>query len=568
MEAGQYSEFEYAELSHDPELKDNIFKEVRSQLVNLLYHFADRKLGIKDESDMKNKIYERQQVTTRYFVMLNHFDSQYQDLDDLYFSDSKQLLTYFNIKMGQMASELEKRENLDLYPDEEFTEELSSFCLSIKDRVKYIQYKNLAMKILKNLKLDLFIINLISQYMFREQDAAYDIRELAIYYKQDYGFQIAKLVSEIILRFIQLHQIQGDRSIGIADRIQLERGITEEIDQRIFVYRLDEKEMVYNRIKRIIKFGYTLTELTKGLRNLDSGEADAKRIQLLDLLGNHEFSNLIDGFLFEDMFNIGFDGNKGLNSKLSLLDKILKGYMVDHYDDRTLAVALLHLHNTDPDTQRISFYRIISALIEQRPEMVKTYTSYLLSLREILNRIWKEKDFAPPLPLVLHLWKTFDVMLRYYVRNFQEIVDVTKICEQSFNRVFIYNITRRPASVSPAAEKKKDFEKVISNKYDMGDIFIPLPNVLEICPDLMDSHFDVVDDIFVKLKKGYTARSDRRIKALILHSREDITLWLQRTRLKKLSSNLMMKENFSDELEALTEKIPLKDTSILDKHLK
>jgi hypothetical protein len=130
------------------------------------------------------------------------------------------------------------------------------------------------------------------------------------------------------------------------------------------------------------------------------------------------------------------------------------------------------------------------------------------------------------------------------------------------------NITRRPASVSPAAEKKKDFEKVISNKYDMGDIFIPLPNVLEICPDLMDSHFDVVDDIFVKLKKGYTARSDRRIKALILHSREDITLWLQRTRLKKLSSNLMMKENFSDELEALTEKIPLKDTSILDKHLK
>jgi hypothetical protein len=25
MEAGQYSEFEYAELSHDPELKDNIF---------------------------------------------------------------------------------------------------------------------------------------------------------------------------------------------------------------------------------------------------------------------------------------------------------------------------------------------------------------------------------------------------------------------------------------------------------------------------------------------------------------------------------------------------------------
>jgi len=568
MKAGEFSEFEYAELSHDPELKAGIYQEVRSQLVKLLYQFADRKLGIESEEDLKDHIYERQQVTTRFFMILSQFDSNYQDLDDLYFADTSALLTFFKIKVGQLAKDLEKREHLDLHPDKPFLDELGDFCLSIQDRVKYIQYRNLAMKILTDLRLDLFTINLISQYMFHQQDAAYDIRELAIYYKQDYGYQIAKLVSEIILRFIQLHKIQSDQSISISDRMQLERELMEEIDERIFVHQNQKKEDVYNRIKRIIQFGYTLTELTKGIRNNQSMEADVNRTQVLELLGNPEYSSLIDGFLFEDMFYQGFLGNKGLSVKLQLLEKILKGYEADHYDDRTLAVAMLHLHNTDPDTPRISFYRILAALVDKKPVMIGTYTSLLMSLRNILNHIWKDSSMTPPLPLVLHIWKTFDVMLRHYIRNFQEYTDVTEICEHSFNKVFIYNITRRPAKVETSEDRKKEFEKVITRKYDLSDILIPLPNALEVCPDLIDSHFIPVDDLFLKLKPGVSPRQDARIKALIMHSREDLTLWLQRTRMQKLQSNLMMKESFSSELEELTSQIPLKNTESLKKRIK
>lgn len=568
MEAGDYSEFEYAELSHDPELRSSIYQEVRSQLVKLLYSFTDRKLGIKTDKDLKNFIYERQQVTTRFYMILSQFDDQYNDLDDLYFAKSTAMLSFFKIKIGQMANDLEKREHLDLHPDKEFEEEITKFCLSIQDRVKYIQYKNMAMKILMELRLDLFTINLISQYMFHQKDAAYDIRELAIYYKQDYGFQIARLISEIILRFIHLHRIKGDKNISLSDRMQLERELTEEIDELIFVYKPEDKEYVYNRVSRIVRFGYTVTEITQILKKGESDDTEQYRIQLLDLLGNPEYSSLVDGFLFEDIFYQGFLGNKGLNAKLRLIDKILKGYRVQHNDDRTLAVALLHLHNTDPDTQRVSFYRILAALVEKQPTMVRTYESFLLSLRDILNGIWKDKNWQPPLALVLHLWKTFDIMLRHYIKNFQEYTDVTNICEQSFNKVFIYNITRRPAKVIASEQRKKDFEKVITRMYDLSDIYIPIPNVLEVCPDLLDSHFQMVDDLFVKLKPGVSPKQDIRLKALILHSREDLTLWLQRTRMEKLQSNLMLKESFTSELESLTQQIPLKDTSVLDKHMK
>ena len=71
MKAGDYSEFEYAELSHDPELKEGIFQEVRSQLVKLLYDFADTKLGIENEDDLKD---HQDQRSVLYMAFLSYGD--------------------------------------------------------------------------------------------------------------------------------------------------------------------------------------------------------------------------------------------------------------------------------------------------------------------------------------------------------------------------------------------------------------------------------------------------------------------------------------------------------------
>lgn len=551
IENRNLSTFSYAELEEYPGIKDNIYQEVKSQMINALYHFADRKLGIKNEEDIKDHVYDRQQVTTQFFLALGKFNRDYPDLDTLYFAEPRAIFLALDIRLEQAATLLKEKEHLDVFPDEELRKVLEEFSESIQHRVKFIQFRNRAKEILKGLKLDLFTINLISQYMFQSQDASWDIRELESFYDGDYGFEVAKLISEIFLRFIQLFNLQSEIQGSADEREKVEKELLQEIDERIFIYLPKEREELFDRIRKIIRMGYTLTELNKKIRSGNSDLASGALIDLKEIISKKDYAVLIDGFLFEDIFNTAMDGLPDFTSRIDLIRLVITGYHQGLYDVRVYAQALIYFYTPSVKNNNHSYYRMLGAGCLKSMDYMKYYMELIIGFRDILNRAWRDPKMTMPFPVLMYTWRLFEQMLRFMLMNLQEKTDVTQVCEQSFNQVFIYNITRRPISVEYSKPRKESFEKVISQKYSTSDIYIPRKSVEEYCPELLTTHFEMVDHLFMKLRDYVSYNSTPALKKLVLYHREDLALWLQRTRLQKISGNAFLKKSLSEEIAEL-----------------
>jgi hypothetical protein len=551
IEHRNFSTFSYTELENYSGLKESIYQEVKSQIVNELYSFADRKLGITSEEDIKNHVYDRQQVTTHFFIALSSFNRDFPDLDTLYFADPRAIFLSLDLRLEDVAVQLKEKENIDVSSDEPFRKVLEEYSTSIQQRVKFIQFRNRAKEVLQNIKLDLFTINLISLYMFDKQDASWDIRDLEAFYAGDYGYEVAMLVAEIFLRFVQLYELQGDAHSSLEDRTKVELELIQEIDERIFIYQPQERDQLFKRIKKIIRTGYTLTELNKKIR---SGSPALKAMALRDLkelIEKKDYAVLIDGFLFEDIFITALDGLSDFMSRVSLIKQIVLGYLDGLYDVRVYAQALIYFFTPSEKNNNHSYYRLLGAASLKSNDYVKIFVDMIIGFRDILNRAWKEEERDLPFPVLMYTWRLFEFMLKFMLTNLQERTDVTKVCEMSFNQVFIYNITRRPVSVEYSKLRKEGFEKMISRRYSTGDIYIPRTSVEKYCPELIDSHFETADHLFMKLKETVSYKENINLKKLVIFNREDLAVWLQRTRLQKISEHEFLKENLSEEFAEL-----------------
>ncbi|MDC7218490.1 MAG: hypothetical protein PQJ59_01015 [Spirochaetales bacterium] len=551
IENRNLSTFSYAELEGYPGLKESIYQEVKSQMVNQLYRFADRKLGIHSEEDIKEHVYDRQQVTTQFFIALSGFNRDFPDLDTLYFAEPRAVFLSLDLKLEEVAKILKEKEHLDVFPDEAFRKVLEDYSLSIQQRVKFIQFRNRAKEVLKNIKLDLFTINLISLYMFDKQDASWDIRELEAFYDGDYGYEVAKLVAEIFLRFVQLYELQSDSRSSLSDRAKVEQELIGEIDERIFIYLPKEREELFARIRKIIRTGYTLTELNKKIR---SGSPALKSLALSDLkeiMAKRDYATLIDGFLFEDLFLTAMDGLADFMSRVSLIRQIVKGYYEGLYDVRVYAQALIYFYTPSEKNNNHSYYRMLGAACLKGKEYMDVFVDLIVTFRDLLNRAWREPQDVLPFPVLMYTWRLFEFMLKFMLTNLQEKTDVTQVCEMSFNQVFIYNITRRPISVEYSKPRKESFEKMIAAKYSTRDIYIPRTSVEKNCPSLIHTHFETVDNLFMKLKDNVSYKENIALKKLILYNREDLGLWLQRTRLEKISESEFLRKSLSEEIAEL-----------------
>ena len=551
IENRNLSTFSYAELNDYVGLKESIYQEVKSQMISELYRFADRKLGIETEEDIKNHVYDRQQVTTQFFLALGKFNRDFPDLDTLYFAEPRSMFLSVQLSLEQAARDLKDRENIDVFPDEEFRTLLEDYSKSIQQRVKFIQFRNRAKEVLKTIKLDLFTINLISSYMFEKQDASWDIRDLEAFYDQDYGYEVAQLVAEIFLRFVQLYEIKNDATSSLDERSRVEQELAEEIDERIFVYMPREREELFDRIRRIIRTGYTLTELNKKIR---TGNPAAKAVALSNLkevMSRKDYTVLIDGFLFEDIFMTAMDGLSDFISRVDLIRQIVTGFRDGLYDVRVYAQALIYFYTPSEKNHNHSYYKMLGAACLKSNDYIALFLDLVIGFRDILNMAWKDPKFSLPFPVLMYTWRLFEFMLKFLLTSLQERTDVTKVCEMSFNQVFIYNITRRPVSVDYSAPRKESFEKVIAQKYSTRDIYIPRSSVEKHCPDLMQTHFETVDNLFMKLKDSVSYKENIVLKKLVLYNREDLALWLQRTRLQKISQNDLLKKSLSEELAEL-----------------
>ncbi len=545
------STFSYSELNDYAGLKESIYQEVKSQMITELYRFADRKLGIKTEEDIKNHVYDRQQVTTQLFLALGKFNRDFPDLDTLYFAKPRAIFLSVELSLEEAATILKEKEHLDVFPDESFRKILEDYAASVQQRVKFIQFRNRAKEVLKTIKLDLFTINLISMYMFEKQDASWDIRDLDAFYNQDYGYEVAKLISEIFLRFVQLYELQNDASSSLDDRMKVEQELIREIDGRIFVYLPQEREKLFDRIRRIIRTGYTLTELNRKIR---AGSPAVKAVALSDLkeiIGKKDYAVLIDGFLFEDIFTTAMDGLVDFKSRVGLIRQIVMGFLEGIYDVRVYAQAIIYFYTPSEKNHNHSYYKMLGAACLKSKEFIPYFTDLIIGFRDILNKAWKEPEFTLPFPVLMYTWRLFEFMLKFLMTSLQEMTDVTKVCEMSFNQVFIYNITRRPVSVTYSEPRKQSFEKIIAHKYSTADIYIPRSSVEKHCPALMNSHFETVDNLFMKLKDNVSYKENITLKKLVLYNREDLSLWLQRTRLQKISESEFLKKSLSEEIAEL-----------------
>ncbi len=555
IENRNLSTFSYAELEAYPGLKESIYREVKSQMVNDLYRFADRKLGIKTEEDIKNHVYDRQQVTTQFFLALNQFNREFPDLDTLYFAEPRAIFLALDLRLEQAATALKEKEHLDVFPDDPFRKVLEEYSQSVQQRVKFIQFRNRAKEVMKNLRLDLFIVNLISLYMFEKQNASWDIRDLDAFYDADYGYEVAKLISEIFLRFIQLYEIQSEAGSSLEERLKVEQELTAEIDERIFVYLPHEREELFDRIRRIIRMGYTLTELNKKIRTGAPAIKSRALTDLKEIIGKRDYAVLIDGFLFEDIFNTAMDGLSDFLSRIGLIRQIVTGFIDGLYDIRVYAQALIYFYSPSESNNNHSYYRMLGAACLKSDEYIPYYTDLLIAFRDLLNRVWKDPGLNRnkfPFPVLMYTWRLFERMLRFLLTNLQERTDVTRVCEMSFNQIFIYNITRRPVSVEFSKPRKEEFEKVIAQKYSTRDIYIPRSSVEKYCPSLITTHFETADNLFMKLKPNVSYKENLTLKKLVLYHREDLSLWLQRTRLEKITGSDFLKKSLSREMEELS----------------
>lgn len=566
IENRNLSTFTYTELNNYPGIKESIYQEVKSQMIGDLYAFADRKLGIVTEEDIKHHVYDRQQVTTHFFTALSQFNRQFPDLDTLYFSDPRAIFLALDLKLDQTAAMLKEKEGIDVFPDEALRETLETFSKSIQPRVKFIQFRNRAKDVLKTLKLDLFTINLISLYMFDRQDASWDIRELESLYDKDYGYEVAQLISEIFLRFIQLFDLQSEHGSSIEERLKVEKELMDEIEERIFVYLPHEREELFDRIRKTIRLGYTLTELNKKIRTGSPAVIKRALADLKEIITKKEYALLIDGFLFEDIFNTAMDGMVDFNSRIELIQIIITGFFEGLYDVRVYAQALTYFFTPSDKHNQHSYYRMLGVACLKSDLYMKYFMELAIGFRDILNKTWRDPEFSLPFPILMYTWRLFEQMLRFMMNNLQERTDVTLICEQSFNQVFIYNVTRRPTTVEFSVPRKEGFEKVIAQKYSQADIYVLRGNVEKHCPELVKSHFDSVDHLFMKLKPNVSYSDSLKLKKLVLYHREDLSLWLQRTRLEKITSNDFLKETLSEELTEL-EKFNAQMDEQLDKLL-
>jgi hypothetical protein len=553
IEDRNLSTFSYAELNDFPGLKESIYQEVKSQLIQILYAFADRRLGIDNMSDIKDHVYDRQRVTTQFFLALSQFNREYPDLDKLYFTVPRNIFLALDLRLEQAATKLKETENLDLFPDKQLREDLEEYISQIQQKVKFIHFRNRAKEILKDLKLDLFTVNLISQYMFEKQDASWDIRELESFYDNEYGYEVARLLAEIFLRFIQLFDLQSERNTSLDERTKVENELYAEIDERIFVYLPHEREELFDRIRRIIRMGYTLTELNKKIRSGKQTLIDAALADLKEVISKKDYTILIDGFLFEDIFTSAMDGVPQFASRMDLLRLIITGFLKGYYDVRVYAQALVYYYSPSKSNNNHSYYRMLGAACLKSDEYMKLFLELLTGFRDILNKAWKDPKYYLPFPVLLYTWRLFELMLKFMLNNLQERTDVTQVCESSFNQIFIYNITRRPVSVDFSKPRKESFEKMISTKYSTNDIYIPRSSVEKYCPTLLHTHFEQDEGLFLKLKGFVNYRENEALKKLVLYHREDLTQWLQRTRLQKLSSNHILKQTHSEELAELEE---------------
>ncbi|MBN2625685.1 MAG: hypothetical protein JXA95_03380 [Spirochaetales bacterium] len=552
IENRNLSTFSYQELDNYPGLKDSIYQEVKSQVIKDIYQFADRKLGIKTEEDIKDHVYDRQQVTTQFFLALNQFNREFPDLDTLYFAEPRAIFLSLDLRLEQAAGVLKEKEQLDVFPDESFRSILEKYGASVQQRVKFIQFRNRAKEVMKNLRLDLFIINLVSLYMFDKQNASWDIRDLESFYDADYGYEVAKLISEIFLRFIQLYEIQNDAGSTLEERLMVEQEITAEIDARIFVYLPHEREELFDRIRRIIRMGYTLTELNKKIRTGTPAVKATALTDLKEIISKKDYAALIDGFLFEDIFNTAMDGLSDFTSRVGLIRQIITGYRDGLYDIRVYAQALIYFYTPSRKNNNHSYYRMLGAACLKSGDYIPYFLDFVIAFRDLLNRAWKEPEFTFPFPVLMYTWRLFEHMLRFLLTNLQELTDVTQVCEMSFNQVFIYNITRRPVSVEFSVPRKESFEKVIARKYSTRDIYIPRSSVEKYCPNLINSHFVSTDNLFMKLKDTVSYKENITLKKLVLYHREDLSLWLQRTRLDKISGSDFLKKSLSEEMAELS----------------
>lgn len=551
IENRNFSTFSYGELNDFPGIKESIYQEVKSQMVQELYAFADRHLGIGDADAIKDHVYDRQRVTTQFFLALSQFNREYPDLDTLYFAEPRKVFLALDLRIEQAAAKLKEQENLDLFPDQQLRDALESFTASIQQKVKFIQFRNRAKEILKTLKLDLFTINLISQYMFEKQDASWDIRELESFYDTDYGYEVAHLLAEIFLRFVQLFDLQSEKGSTLEERMAIEKELNEEIDERIFVYLPHEREELFDRIKKIIRMGYTLTELNRKIRSGNPVLIEGGVTDLMEMISRKDYSVLIDGFLFEDIFVTAMNGLDQFGPRIALLAKIIKGFHEGFYDVRVYAQALVYFFTPTAQNNNHSYYRMLGAACLKSMDYMRMYEEILIGLRDILNHIWKNPQWEMPFPVLMYTWRLFEQMLKFMMNNLQEQTDVTRVCESSFNQIFIYNITRRPVSVDYSKPRKESFEKMISQKYSSRDIFIPRSSVEKYCPAMIHTHFEEVDELFMKLKEFVNYRDNMALKKLVLYHRENLTQWLQRTRLQKLSSNRVLSQVKSDEVAEL-----------------
>ncbi|MDC7224600.1 MAG: hypothetical protein PQJ60_12725 [Spirochaetales bacterium] len=551
IEDRNFSTFSYAELEGYAGLKESIYQEVKSQVINELYRFADRKLGIESEEDIKNHVYDRQQVTTQFFIALSSFNRDFPDLDTLYFAEPRAVFLSLDLRLEEAAKSLKEKEHLDVFPDDAFRKVLDEYSRSIQQRVKFIQFRNRAKEVLQGIRLDLFTINLISLYMFDKQDASWDIRDLEAFYDRDYGYEVAKLIAEIFLRFIQLYDLQRDTKSSVKDRAKVEAELVREIDERIFIYLPREREELFDRIRKIIRTGYTLTELNKKIR---SGTPALKAHALNDfkeIIGKKEYAVLIDGFLFEDIFVTAMDGLSDFVSRVSLIRQVVRGYLDGLYDVRAYAQALIYFYTPSEKNNNHSYYRLLGAACLKSNDYIGIFVDLITAFRDVLNRAWKDTDSSLPFPVIMYTWRLFEFMLKFMLTNLQERTDVTQVCEMSFNQVFIYNITRRPVSVEYSKPRKESFEKVIALKYSTRDIYIPRTSVEKYCPDQLESHFETGDHLFMKLRENVSYKDNINLKKLVLYNREDLGLWLQRTRLEKISESDLLRKNLSEEVAEL-----------------
>lgn len=551
MDNLQRSEEEwYKKLNNNEELKESIYEEIKSQFVNELSIFADRKIGIKDEDSIKNFIYEKQQTTVGIYKLMAAFSRQYESLDHFYYSEAGPIVDFIDIKMGQVAKEIIDKDDIDLTPDKAFLESIRKLATGIRESIRFILFRYQAIEILKDIKLNLYTVNLINHIMFSENgEESLDIENLRMFYI-DFGNEIAELISEIFLRFIRLHNIRISKDLSRDDKAKKERELKQGINDRIFVYQQDEKEKLYNRFYKIIQLGYTVTEISNTIKMSNPMVVDNAREELVRVITNREYGRIIDGYLMEDLLTLSLYDNKNFSTKQSVIINFFQGYLDGIYDDRSLAVALLLFNPQNIKDIKLNQMELIFKAIKTKPQLIRIYVAYLKSLRDLLNRIWLEKTTVP-YPIAKHLFESFSAMITFYANELQELADLSQLSEKTLNRVFVYKITRRPASIEPYKDKLKSFESVLHGKFLEWETLVPRSSIEKKCPQFLNSHFVDFNGIYMKIKPGSNYDDSAILKNLITYSQEDIRFWLQRTRLEKLSENEAMRNDFKDEIDEL-----------------